>query len=107
MPLGAFHAWELFYVFDAFDTGLYLADDGEHALARLVQRMWGRLARSGNPNGPPGTTTDVSWPALQARVDDVMAFDEDPFGAFGGAVDVGMDTDPAPECDLWDRLSAP
>jgi para-nitrobenzyl esterase len=105
MPMGAFHAWELFYVFDAFDTGLYLASDGERELARLLQRMWGRMARDGNPNGLPGSNSDIQWPALAAGVDDVMAFDEDPFGAFGGAVDVGMDRDPAPECDLWDRLS--
>ncbi|MDP2342636.1 MAG: carboxylesterase family protein [Deltaproteobacteria bacterium] len=105
MPLGAFHAWELFYVFDSFDTGLYLASDGERDLARLLQRMWGRMARDGNPNGGlPGSNADIRWPALARGVDDVMAFDEDPFAAFGGAVDVGMDADPAPECDLWDRL---
>lgn len=102
LPLGAFHAWELFYVFDAFETGLYLPSDGERDLAHLLQRSWGRMARHGNPNGGD----DAVWPPLRVGVDDVMAFDEDPFAAFGGAIDVGMDPDPAPECDVWDRLAA-
>ncbi len=105
-PLGAFHAWELFYVFDAFDTGLYLANDGEHELARLLQRMWGRMARDGNPNGPQGSNDDPGWPSLMPGVDAVMTFNEDPFADFGGAVDVGIHGDPAPECDVWDRLDA-
>jgi carboxylesterase type B len=105
LPMGAFHAWELFYVFDAFETGLYLPSDGERQLARLVQRSWGRLARFGDPNGPAGVSDDAGWPAYEAFVDDVFQFDEDPFGDLGGAIDVGVVADPAPECDLWDRYA--
>ncbi len=104
--MGAFHAWELFYVFDAFETGLYLPSNGERDLAHLVQRMWGRMARDGNPNGGgPNGSGDPTWPEYEAGVDSVFEFDEDPFAEFGGAVDVNVVDDPAPECDLWDRYA--
>lgn len=104
--MGAFHAWELFYVFDAFETGLYLPSPAERDLAKMVQRLWGRMARDGDPNGSGGND-DPLWPRYTGvdGAEDVLEFDEDPFAALGGEVDVNVGSDPAPECDLWERVS--
>lgn len=98
--MGAFHAWELAYLFDGFETLLYLPSSAERDLGRLMQRSWGSLAATGNPNheGAPAV-----WDP--SNDDRVFAFDEDPFADFGGALDVGMVDDPSPNCDLWDRYA--
>ena len=98
--MGAFHAWELAYVFGSFETLLYGPSPGERALSGVMQRAWGRFAAVGDPNHLDAPTT---W--LTADTDRTIAFDEDPFAAFGGAVDITMIDDPAPACDLWDRLT--
>jgi len=97
--MGAFHAWELAYVFDGFTELAYLPSPAEQDLARLMQQAWGSFARDGVP--------DVDGMPAWASADDdrVFAFDEDPFAALGGEVEVGMAGDPAPACDLWDRYA--
>ncbi len=97
--MGAFHAWELAYVFDGFSELLYIPAPAERELSTLMQRAWGSMARFGTPDA----TGELGW--LESEADATFALDEDPFGAFGGALDVGMVDDPSPACDLWDAAA--
>jgi para-nitrobenzyl esterase len=97
--MGAFHAWELAYVFDSFAELLYIPSSAERELGALMQRAWGNLAHSGTPD----VDGSIGW--LESNDDATFAFDEDPFAAFGGALDVGMIADPSPQCDVWDAVA--
>jgi carboxylesterase type B len=49
---GAFHASELFYVFDNLHVCPWLIDDADRALARLASSYWISFVKTGDPNGP-------------------------------------------------------
>ena len=49
---GAFHASEIWYVFDNLDVCPWLIDDADRALARLASSYWINFVKTGDPNGP-------------------------------------------------------
>jgi para-nitrobenzyl esterase len=49
---GAFHACEIWYVFDNLHACPWIIDDADRALARLVSSYWANLVKTGDPNGP-------------------------------------------------------
>jgi len=62
--LGAFHGWELAFVFGAFEAWPgFFGDEAAAArrLSGLMQRYWTRFARTGNPNGGE----DPHWPFVE------------------------------------------
>ncbi len=67
--LGAFHASELFFVFDSHSPLLKLSEE-DHALTAAMGRYWTNFAKTGNPNGN-GLTV---WPAYDAASDQWLSF---------------------------------
>ncbi len=68
---GAFHASELFYVFDNLDACPWLIDDADRALARLASSYWINFVKTGDPNGP-GLPR---WPSYRSAAELVMMLD--------------------------------
>ena len=67
--LGAFHAAELFFVFDSHSPLLKLSDD-DRALTTAMGKYWTNFAKTGNPNG-----ADVpAWPAYDEASDQWLTF---------------------------------
>jgi para-nitrobenzyl esterase len=64
MPLGAFHAAEIPYVFQPPDAGA-LFSPGQLALSEQMIRYWSRFAATGDPNGP----RTPFWPHYTTRSD--------------------------------------
>ncbi len=67
--LGAFHASELFFVFDSHSPLLKLSDE-DRALTTAMGKYWTNFAKTGNPNGDdvPG------WPAYDEASDQWLTF---------------------------------
>jgi para-nitrobenzyl esterase len=67
--IGAFHASELFFVFDNFNTAIY-AEDADNDLRRHMVKYWTNFAKTGNPNGaglanwPKYTRDGEQWMVL-------------------------------------------
>ena len=95
VTMGAFHAWELFYLFDSFDGMLYLPSAGETALGLYMRESWGRFAASADPDA----SAEDLWPAYEVAEDPVITLDETPLG---GMI-IGSDQGLVPECDFWDQ----
>jgi para-nitrobenzyl esterase len=59
-PFGAFHLWDLYFLFGTFGAlkSPFTPDEGERALAADLASAWVRFAGSGDPNG--GAL--VAWP---------------------------------------------
>ncbi len=67
--LGAFHASELFFVFDSHSPLLKVSDE-DRALTSAMGKYWTNFARTGNPNGD-----DVpAWPAYDEVSDQWLTF---------------------------------
>jgi para-nitrobenzyl esterase len=64
MPLGAFHASEIPYLFQPADAAAFFTPE-QLALSDQMIRYWGRFAASGNPNG----FTTPRWPRYTTRTD--------------------------------------
>jgi para-nitrobenzyl esterase len=68
MPLGAFHAAEIPYVFQPTDAAaLFNAD--QLALSEQMIRYWSRFAANGDPNG----LRTPSWPRYSTRSDRIQS----------------------------------
>jgi para-nitrobenzyl esterase len=95
--LGAFHAIELPFVFDAFDVDGWDAfvgvDAGGRALARAMRSAWAAFAATGNPSGGDLGT----WPPYEAGSRRTMVLDERP-----RVVEDPLATERAWWADLWD-----
>ena len=102
LALGAFHLWELPYLFDSFGQLGYIPTDGERALSGHLQRAWGRMAHTGSPSAVDGSNDPVWGVAVD---DNTLVYDEDPFASLGGEPDIFEAGDPSPNCDLWDRFA--
>ena len=69
---GAFHASEIWYVFDNLHACPWLIDDADRALARLASSYWISFVKTGDPNGP-GLPR---WPSYRSAGAPVMALAE-------------------------------
>jgi para-nitrobenzyl esterase len=97
--LGAYHASELFFVFDKLEAQPgYFSSDGEKDLTRQMQRYWGRLAEHGDPNG----AGEQQWPRYDVARDNFLVLDEEPFEGMALSVDEKLQ---AEQCDLWDEIA--
>ena len=67
--LGAFHAAELFFVFDSHSPFLPLSED-DKKLTTAMGKYWTNFAKTGNPNGD-GV---MNWPAYTPETDLWMTF---------------------------------
>jgi para-nitrobenzyl esterase len=82
---GAFHAMDLPFVFDAFDTtewGAYLGiDEAGRAVARAMRTAFATFARTGTPGSPPQLDP---WPPYDTdrRATTVLADDARPVDDF-------------------------
>ena len=90
---GAFHAVELFFVFDNLRLAGYQPTDGEVALAGSVGRYWTRLASQGDPNSDGETL----WPTYEPTNDPVLVLDAEGIQPRNGIRTA--------QCDMWDRLT--
>ncbi|HKI16023.1 MAG TPA: carboxylesterase family protein, partial [Roseiarcus sp.] len=68
---GAFHASELFYVFDNLHACPWLIEDADRALARLASSYWINFIKTGDPNGP----SLPHWPSYRRAGTPVMMLD--------------------------------
>lgn len=92
-PLGAFHAWELFYVFDQLaNVPGYLPSGFELDLSDRMQQHWASLARAGTPSD---LGADLAWPAYDDD-EPVLVFDE----LVSTVAVAGFES----RCDFWDGL---
>jgi para-nitrobenzyl esterase len=73
---GAFHACEIWYVFDNLHACPWIIDDADRALARLASSYWVNFVKTGDPNGP-GLPR---WPSFRSAGAPVMTLDT-PAGA--------------------------
>ena len=89
---GAFHAVELFFVFDNLRLAGYRPTAGETALARTAGTYWTTFAAEGDPNSPDLTV----WPQYEPLADEAMVFD-----AVGVSVQAQIR---GSKCDFWDQL---
>lgn len=97
--LGAYHASELFFVFDKLEAQPgYIATDGEKDLTRQMQRYWGRFAERGDPNA----AGEMQWPRYDVERDNFLVLDEEPFEGMTLGVEEKLQSDP---CDLWDEIA--
>lgn len=67
--LGAFHAAELFFVFDSHSPFLPLSEDDKKLTAAMGQ-YWTNFAKTGDPNG----AALPQWPTYDAQTDRWMTF---------------------------------
>jgi para-nitrobenzyl esterase len=67
--LGAFHASEIFFVFDSHTLLLGLTDE-EKVLTEAMGQYWANFAKTGNPN----SEGLVEWPAYDSATDLWMTF---------------------------------
>jgi para-nitrobenzyl esterase len=90
--LGAFHASELAYVFDAFAVEGYVPTPADTALSNHIQDYWGAFAATGDP----GMGRDaMAWPSYRTEEEASLILDE-PLST--------RDAVEAAHCDFWDRL---
>ena len=68
---GAFHACEIWYVFDNLHACPWIIDDADRALARLASSYWVNFVKTGDPNGP-GLPR---WPSFRSAGAPVMMLD--------------------------------
>jgi para-nitrobenzyl esterase len=73
---GAFHACEIWYVFDNLHGCPWIIDEADRALARLASSYWVNFVKTGDPNGP-GLPR---WPSFRSADGPVMILDA-PAGA--------------------------
>jgi para-nitrobenzyl esterase len=71
--IGAFHASELFFVFDKFNAAVY-AEAADTELRRHMVKYWTNFAKTGNPNGE-GL---AHWPQYQRSSEQWMVLDRVP-----------------------------
>lgn len=90
---GAYHAVELFFVWDNLTLAGYAPTAEESSLARTVGGYWTSLAARGDPNGPGRPT----WPTYDHVVDPSLVLD-----AGGTEVQNGVRNE---RCDFWDRVT--
>lgn len=92
-PFGAYHAVELFFVWDRLNLGGYRPTSSESGLAATVGGYWSSLAARGDPNreGQP------SWPRYDPATDPTLVLDAD-----GITVERGIR---GARCDFWNRLA--
>ena len=93
MPLGAFHASELPYLFQPADTSLFTP--AQLALSDQMIRYWTRFAALGTPNGP-GTPFWARFTASSDRIQSLAPGATRPITTF--AADHG--------CAFWASLTA-
>lgn len=67
---GAFHSSEIPFIFGNPYWDVTLGAD-EHALAKTMRGYWGRMAKSGNPNGEGAP----AWPQYQTLTDRSLVLD--------------------------------
>jgi para-nitrobenzyl esterase len=94
LGLGAYHSAEVAFV---FGNPSVLADDltpAELPLSVAMMGYWGRMAKSGDPNGAGA----LAWPKYTLADETVMVLDLD----LHTQKDFDADT-----CDFWDALSPP
>lgn len=88
---GAFHGYELLFVFDHVTASGYTPSAGETALASAIGGYWSRLAAGGDPNGEGA----VAWPLYDATKDSFLQLDD--------TIAAGEGVRTA-QCDFWDGL---
>lgn len=91
---GAFHGFELAYVFQTLDrvvdaTG-YDASEADYAVEAAMGQAWAAFAAEGDPSAA------VDWPAYDPETDPALEFGEET-GPVEGVR--------AAQCDLWDDLA--
>ena len=102
VDLGAFHAIELPFVFDAFDAGGWDAfvgvDEGGRKLGRAVRSAWASFAATGDPSGGDLGT----WPRYEPAARPTMVLDEG-----SRVVDDPLATQRSWWASLWDPAARP
>ncbi|MFN3198490.1 MAG: carboxylesterase/lipase family protein [Bradymonadia bacterium] len=88
---GAYHAIELFFVFDQMTLAGYRPTAAESALAEMVGGYWARVARQGDPNDGVAPM----WPQYDIT-EQLLVLD----GA-GVTAEAGIRSE---KCDFWDTL---
>ena len=63
--LGAFHALDVYFVFQHAKALTYTLDPAELALSHEMLGYWSRFAITGDPNGDPA----VTWPSYEPTSD--------------------------------------
>ncbi len=89
MTSGAYHGYEIRYVFDHVDGRDYTPSAAETALAAAIGGYWSRLGATGDPNGQGAPT----WPRYDATKDSFLQLD-DTIAAGEGVR--------SEQCDFWD-----
>jgi para-nitrobenzyl esterase len=89
--LGAFHALDVFFVFQHAQAMTYTLAPAELALSQDILGYWSRFAISGDPNG----ATAVPWPSYQPTADPHLVLD---------TTIVAGDGIRTARCDLLDSL---
>jgi para-nitrobenzyl esterase len=93
--LRAFHAQEIFFVFDNFSgLGGYTPTQAEVTLANDIMGYWTRFAATGDPNGPGA----VAWPQYDPLTDSMLQIDD---------TQVTINGYNNPQCDYLSPLPQP
>ena len=92
-PLGAFHGWELKYLFDlSMPNGYPDLTADQQRLARDLRARWAAFAHDGSPNGWGRTW----WPSFRPGAQAVVGISTDSFAPTPLAADH--------HCDFWASL---
>jgi para-nitrobenzyl esterase len=104
-PLGAFHSWDLPFLFDVSIPNSQYPEltAAQRALSATMIRQWARFAATGNPNGPSGPNQPSRpdgpphWPEL-GRTGTVLGLAAGPGGI------APTPTAEEHQCEFWSSL---
>jgi para-nitrobenzyl esterase len=105
-PLGAFHSWDLPFLFDVSIPNSQYPEftAAQQALSATMIRQWARFAATGDPNGPSGSNgpdgPPPHWPEL-GRTGTVLGLAAGPDGI------APTPTAEDHKCEFWSSLPRP